>query len=180
MARSVAVHDPASRSFFFFQAEDGIRYYKVTGVQTCALPISFGIVVSPAEYTIVLKPVQDHTLPRIRPNNRVAGWAIQFTSREEIPIEPKKEGTNPIGASIVKPSSTPITMSGVTMPRKMNDFTMVAPRTRCRSTASARPVNSDSGKWITIQRRLLTRVPYGGSRGSPPTFTVAGSPRISA
>src|SRR5256885_308007 len=29
-----------STSFFFFQAEDGIRDYKVTGVQTCALPIS--------------------------------------------------------------------------------------------------------------------------------------------
>ena len=26
--------------FFFFQAEDGIRDYDVTGVQTCALPIS--------------------------------------------------------------------------------------------------------------------------------------------
>src|SRR5256885_8002171 len=28
-----------SWSGFFFQAEDGIRDYKVTGVQTCALPI---------------------------------------------------------------------------------------------------------------------------------------------
>src|SRR2546429_10367 len=28
--------------FFFFQAEDGIRDVAVTGVQTCALPISFG------------------------------------------------------------------------------------------------------------------------------------------
>src|SRR2546426_11883466 len=28
--------------FFFFQAEDGIRDYKVTGVQTCALPICGG------------------------------------------------------------------------------------------------------------------------------------------
>src|SRR5688500_20378172 len=28
--------------FFFFQAEDGIRDYKVTGVQTCALPIFHG------------------------------------------------------------------------------------------------------------------------------------------
>src|SRR3712207_7185611 len=28
-------------SFFFFQAEDGIRDIGVTGVQTCALPISF-------------------------------------------------------------------------------------------------------------------------------------------
>src|SRR5256885_7378636 len=33
--------------FFFFQAEDGIRDYKVTGVQTCALPIS-GPAVFPA------------------------------------------------------------------------------------------------------------------------------------
>src|SRR5256885_493268 len=29
--------------YFLFQAEDGIRDYKVTGVQTCALPISIDI-----------------------------------------------------------------------------------------------------------------------------------------
>src|SRR5260370_42107730 len=29
----------AGGCFFFFQAEDGIRYSSVTGVQTCALPI---------------------------------------------------------------------------------------------------------------------------------------------
>src|SRR2546426_7939154 len=38
---------------FFFQAEDGIRDYKVTGVQTCALPIwnrrAVGIVLGIAE-----------------------------------------------------------------------------------------------------------------------------------
>src|SRR5699024_12132363 len=34
----VDVNDIAS-VFFFFQAEDGIRYRNVTGVQTCALPI---------------------------------------------------------------------------------------------------------------------------------------------
>src|SRR5256885_6583253 len=33
-------HHGHSVLFFFFQAEDGIRDYKVTGVQTCALPIS--------------------------------------------------------------------------------------------------------------------------------------------
>src|SRR6516162_5024098 len=32
--------------FFFFQAEDGIRDYKVTGVQTCALPICSGAAAS--------------------------------------------------------------------------------------------------------------------------------------
>src|SRR2546429_3643716 len=31
---------PSCRVFFFFQAEDGIRDVAVTGVQTCALPIS--------------------------------------------------------------------------------------------------------------------------------------------
>src|SRR2546422_4190088 len=31
------------RCFFFFQAEDGIRDVAVTGVQTCALPISFSV-----------------------------------------------------------------------------------------------------------------------------------------
>src|ERR671919_1267275 len=35
---TVGIHTPISLRFF--QAEDGIRDYKVTGVQTCALPIS--------------------------------------------------------------------------------------------------------------------------------------------
>src|SRR3989440_1000960 len=38
-ALSVTARLP-STSFFFFQAEDGIRDLIVTGVQTCALPIS--------------------------------------------------------------------------------------------------------------------------------------------
>src|SRR5256886_8761269 len=33
--------------FFFFQAEDGIRDLTVTGVQTCALPISFSVSLCP-------------------------------------------------------------------------------------------------------------------------------------
>ena len=41
----MSVHSSSIRRelffFFFFQAEDGIRDYKVTGVQTCALPISY-------------------------------------------------------------------------------------------------------------------------------------------
>src|SRR5256885_8249718 len=39
----------ACTCFFFFQAEDGIRDYKVTGVQTCALPICGGENVQAAE-----------------------------------------------------------------------------------------------------------------------------------
>src|SRR5207302_5031490 len=35
--------------FFFFQAEDGIRDFHVTGVQTCALPIFAGRQASPPQ-----------------------------------------------------------------------------------------------------------------------------------
>src|SRR5438046_9853287 len=35
---------------FFFQAEDGIRDWSVTGVQTCALPISLWYVVNIARW----------------------------------------------------------------------------------------------------------------------------------
>src|SRR5256885_5146304 len=50
------VMNDSSRVFqslcFFFQAEDGIRDYKVTGVQTCALPI----------YTDTVKSQQDKVI----------------------------------------------------------------------------------------------------------------------
>src|SRR5256885_3520331 len=38
-AADIFALDIGSSSIIFFQAEDGIRDYKVTGVQTCALPI---------------------------------------------------------------------------------------------------------------------------------------------
>src|SRR2546430_10230922 len=36
------MHPDARLRVFYVQAEDGIRYLTVTGVQTCALPISLG------------------------------------------------------------------------------------------------------------------------------------------
>src|SRR5256885_5397254 len=39
MRCGIGVVKSLNKIFFFFQAEDGIRDYKVTGVQTCALPI---------------------------------------------------------------------------------------------------------------------------------------------
>src|SRR5690606_40165819 len=43
-AHRVIANQPATlfTLSFFFQAEDGIRDFHVTGVQTCALPISIG------------------------------------------------------------------------------------------------------------------------------------------
>src|SRR5256885_5132548 len=49
--------------FFFFQAEDGIRDYKVTGVQTCALPILSGtplyhLLLAGASWTVAAEPLE--------------------------------------------------------------------------------------------------------------------------
>src|SRR6266850_8005360 len=44
--------------FFFFQAEDGIRDYKVTGVQTCALPILRGTNLAAHEPLPLLPPLR--------------------------------------------------------------------------------------------------------------------------
>src|ERR1022692_1859014 len=49
---------------FFFQAEDGIRDYKVTGVQTCALPISdFGSILTTA---VDMQCIMTQTAPVLR------------------------------------------------------------------------------------------------------------------
>src|SRR5688572_31671627 len=45
--------------FFFFQAEDGIRDLTVTGVQTCALPISPITIDVPYEASMVIGAMVD-------------------------------------------------------------------------------------------------------------------------
>src|SRR5699024_11542053 len=57
--------------FFFFQAEDGIRDRNVTGVQTCALPISTGApicILIPLSswgayvFSLLVQPINDYNL----------------------------------------------------------------------------------------------------------------------
>src|ERR1039457_7518050 len=62
----------------FFQAEDGIRYYKVTGVQTCALPISG---CAPAAHpsrpeTNVAKNQLDRKSTRLNSSHLVISYAV--------------------------------------------------------------------------------------------------------
>src|SRR2546430_2916434 len=49
---------PRVSCFFFFQAEDGIRDLTVTGVQTCALPIS--LTPAPPPQFNVHRPTEHH------------------------------------------------------------------------------------------------------------------------
>src|SRR5256885_4043965 len=47
---------------FFFQAEDGIRDYKVTGVQTCALPISRAFIGCTTPISLLAHPIETMTV----------------------------------------------------------------------------------------------------------------------
>ena len=48
---------------FFFQAEDGIREIGVTGVQTCALPISYSPPSPPADLIILEDQLKNEESP---------------------------------------------------------------------------------------------------------------------
>src|SRR5260221_13434875 len=54
--------------FFFFQAEDGIRDHCVTGVQTCALPISWNV------NSARLDPADSIDIPRADQPAILANW----------------------------------------------------------------------------------------------------------
>src|SRR5256885_12029154 len=58
---------------FFFQAEDGIRDYKVTGVQTCALPILKG------EGPNHLRRAAEHLVPSLKEFGASLGPGWQMT-----------------------------------------------------------------------------------------------------
>src|SRR5438876_5611027 len=65
--------------FFFFQAEDGIRDGRVTGVQTCALPIS--AVALPRRRAIAEARLRSRQRPG--PPARVGGAARAAVRRDE-------------------------------------------------------------------------------------------------
>src|SRR5207245_6120461 len=64
------------RYFFFFQAEDGIRDATVTGVQTCALPISEAIQAA-------------HALRRIRSHPILVDELVEPGDRGLSPADPR-------------------------------------------------------------------------------------------
>src|SRR5689334_24125347 len=71
-------------SFFFFQAEDGIRDGTVTGVQTCALPISAPAVAErrPMPEPEVLANGGDDAPPQRAPSGETAPLVQQAQDRE--------------------------------------------------------------------------------------------------
>src|SRR5215217_3409274 len=71
--------------FFFFQAEDGIRDIGVTGVQTCALPITRGSVALArrTEPTAAMNATEGLSPSRsVRCNQRLGSGALPLASRK--------------------------------------------------------------------------------------------------
>src|SRR5699024_7200177 len=87
---------PVFLHIFFFQAEDGIRDRNVTGVQTCALPISATVdVAEPGMF----EEVAEFTAPRVR---EVDLWWPEWLVREDLDNEGivREEGPAPAPAPL--------------------------------------------------------------------------------
>ena len=86
---------------FFFQAEDGIRDYDVTGVQTCALPIS-GVA--------ILRKALEEPLRQI---------VINAGQEGSIVIQKVREGKNAFGYNAATEQYEDLLKSGVIDPKKV-------------------------------------------------------------
>src|SRR5690606_39424478 len=82
-------------SYFFFQAEDGIRDFHVTGVQTCALPISFAAVAGDTEKHIEAKRIErtiDALTVKIRQETQINKRQSLARERHELRSEERRVG----------------------------------------------------------------------------------------
>src|SRR5256885_5208985 len=86
--------------FFFFQAEDGIRDYKVTGVQTCALPIltitaKLGSVTAAISFSITNATIQSITVTPVNQTIPI-GWHQQFSATGKFTDSSTQDLTNSV------------------------------------------------------------------------------------
>src|SRR5690606_39678053 len=68
--------------FFFFQAEDGIRDFHVTGVQTCALPIFRKLLLLPLIASVMVacskeKEIAGPVHPKVEKLNLLSGFKAE-------------------------------------------------------------------------------------------------------
>src|SRR5690606_40750872 len=71
---------------FFFQAEDGIRDFHVTGVQTCALPICALLYGKPIEYTQVIVIITVWGFIVSAPLRQICRWLWRRPFKILIPV----------------------------------------------------------------------------------------------
>src|SRR5205085_4242440 len=75
--------DAGKRRFFFFQAEDGIRGLTVTGVKTCALPISIitllGLDLAIPDHSTLSRRAEILALPWLQPDTAPVHLLVDST-----------------------------------------------------------------------------------------------------
>src|SRR2546422_6761047 len=95
--------------FFFFQAEDGIRDVAVTGVQTCALPISCraekgAVIHTPSNrrltYGKLVAKAATVPLPHDVPLKDPKDWKIVGTRVKRLDTPPKVDGSAQFGIDV--------------------------------------------------------------------------------
>src|SRR6266481_8656169 len=100
-------------SFFFFQAEDGIRDGTVTGVQTCALPISSWSWSLPRAANGA--DAGGHTIMRTRSEERREGKSVDLGGRRIIKKKKNQTKQKEEQAKIItEPTETQIVIHQVT------------------------------------------------------------------
>src|SRR5690606_41133173 len=99
--------------FFFFQAEDGIRAFHVTGVQTCALPIFLRYPPNRPPRAVRVVP-EENPLPRLRAAP-IPSRAIRLrrdeaarTRAKATPTRPTRTRPRPARASPTPGKATPV------------------------------------------------------------------------
>src|SRR5216684_1040190 len=107
--------------FFFFQAEDGIRDVAVTGVQTCALPISPWPALGVGRRAIVENPAIGRPRPAplelsARDARRIrllARGEVSVQSGEHAAVDPGGAGGGPVILEIAEAGEVPSRLRGV-------------------------------------------------------------------
>src|ERR1022692_2479199 len=84
---------------FFFQAEDGIRDYKVTGVQTCALPIWSSAL---SEYPTHGTTIDQASTQRCRYTRSSSGASARISSMVNLPGLLHRPSTLTVHGSVLK------------------------------------------------------------------------------
>src|SRR5215475_11327720 len=173
--------------FFFFQAEDGIRDFHVTGVQTCALPIWVGLWPTVPQNALGIRTEPPWSPPRARsaspaatsaalpleepPAVREVAQGLRTGPVTEVWLAPEKQRSSQTALPVtVAPAAssrvtTVASRLGTNPSRVREPFIIGTPATSMLSlTATRRPASGPSGfSWIPVR---TYQAPSGFCAGS--------------
>src|SRR5437016_1723787 len=96
---------PPDIEFFFFQAEDGIRDWSVTGVQTCALPISPSAARVAAAISRIAAQREGGAVEWLATSSRDSGVASISSVFPITPCQPRSRIRSTISTGLAPPSA---------------------------------------------------------------------------